>query len=129
MAQTYQSDDQKLVTIQSFMDEAGGLASFREFDPFGERHGSWQRTMHTWSEADGLDRYVIAALTSLEEGDEIAVMERDREDELETDSANDVDRLADFPAAAPRISGRSSMLSVHSKLISQIRRDGVIPFG
>jgi hypothetical protein len=74
MAQIQQADDPKLVAIQLLMDEAGGPASFREFDPFGERHGSWQRTIHVWSEADGLDRYVIAAVTSLEEGDEIAVM-------------------------------------------------------
>jgi hypothetical protein len=55
------------------MDQAGGTAAFVELDPFGERHGSWPRTIHAWS--DGLDRYVVAALTSLDEGDDIAVME------------------------------------------------------
>jgi hypothetical protein len=54
------------------MDDAGRGASFRVLDPFGERHGSWQRTLHVL--AGGLDRYVIAAVTSLEDGDDIAVM-------------------------------------------------------
>src|ERR1700683_2934194 len=53
---------------------AAGPAHFHELDPFGERHGSWQRTIHAWSAPDGLDRYVIAAVTSLDDGDEIAVM-------------------------------------------------------
>jgi len=35
--------------MQLLMDEAGRAASFRELDPFGERHGSWQRTIHAWS--------------------------------------------------------------------------------
>jgi hypothetical protein len=72
MAQINQADDPELVAIQLLMDEAGRLASFHEFDPFGERHGSWQRTVHAWS--GGLDRYVIAAVTSLDDGDEIAIM-------------------------------------------------------
>lgn len=74
MAQINQADDPKLVEMQRLMDEAGRAASFHEFDPFGERHGSWQRTIHAWSAPDGLDRYVIAALTSLDDGEEIAVM-------------------------------------------------------
>ena len=41
-------------------------------DPFGERHGSWQRTIHLCS--GGLDRYVMAAITSRDDGDEIAVI-------------------------------------------------------
>lgn len=74
MAQINQADDPKLVAMQLLMDEAGSTASFHELDPFGERHGSWQRTMHAWSSSDDLDRYVIAAVTSLDDGDEIAVM-------------------------------------------------------
>ena len=74
MAQINQADDPRLVTMQLLMDEAGQAASFEEFDPFGERHGSWQRTIHAWSAPEGLDRYVIAAVTSLDDGDEIAVM-------------------------------------------------------
>jgi len=73
MAQISQADDPKLVTMQLLMDEAGRAASFHELDPFGERHGSWQRTIHAWSAPDGLDRYVIAAVTSLDDGDEVAV--------------------------------------------------------
>lgn len=72
MAQIDQANDPRLVALQLLMDQAGGTAAFEELDPFGERHGSWQRTIHAWS--DGLDRYVVAALTSLDEGDEIAVM-------------------------------------------------------
>src|SRR5579863_9674190 len=74
MAQINQADDPKLVAMQLLMDEACQAASFHELDPFGERHGSWQRTIHAWSAPDGLDRYVIAAVTSLDDGDEIAVM-------------------------------------------------------
>jgi hypothetical protein len=74
MAQINQADDPKLVATKLLMDEAGRTASFHEFDPFGERHGSWQRTIHAWSAPDGLDRYVIAAVTSLDDEEEIAVM-------------------------------------------------------
>ena len=74
MAQISQADDPKLVRMQLLMDEAGRAASFHELDPFGERHGSWQRTIHAWTASDGLDRYVIAAVTSLDDGDEVAVM-------------------------------------------------------
>jgi hypothetical protein len=74
MSQINQADDPRLVTMQLLMDEAGRTASFDELDPFGERHGSWQRTIHAWSAPDGLDRYVIAAVTSLDDGDEVAVM-------------------------------------------------------
>jgi hypothetical protein len=72
MTQIDRADDPRLVALQSLMDEAGESASFQELDPFGERHGSWQRTIHAWSR--GLDRYVVAAITSLDEGDEITVM-------------------------------------------------------
>ena len=74
MAPINQADDPRLVAIQSLLDQAGGPASFEELDPFGERHGSWQRTIHAWSAPDGLDRYVIAAVTNLDDGDEITVM-------------------------------------------------------
>jgi hypothetical protein len=53
---------------------AGRAASFHELDSFGERHGSWQRTIHAWSAPDHLDRYVVAAFTSFDDGDEVAVM-------------------------------------------------------
>ena len=74
MAQINQADDPRLVAMRLLMDEAGRAASFHELDPFGERHGSWQRTIHAWSAPDGLDRYVVAAVTSLDDGEEIAVM-------------------------------------------------------
>jgi len=60
--------------MKLLMDEAGRAASFHELDSFGERYGSWQRTIHAWSAPDGLDRYVIAAVTSLDDEEEIAVM-------------------------------------------------------
>lgn len=72
MAMIKQPSDPRLVEIQLLMDAAGRSASFTELDPFGERHGSWQRTIHVWS--DGLDRYVVAAVTNSDDGDEIAVM-------------------------------------------------------
>jgi hypothetical protein len=53
------------------MDEAGSDARFAELDPFGERHGSWQRTLHSYR--TDLDRYVLVSLTNLGEIDEIAV--------------------------------------------------------
>ncbi len=74
MAQMIQADDPRLVTMQLLMDEAGRPASFHEFDPFGERHGSWQRTIHTWSASGRLDRYVVAAVTSLDDEDEVSIM-------------------------------------------------------
>lgn len=84
MARIDRADDPRLATLQSLMDEAGEVASFRELDLFGERHGSWQRTIHAW--ASGLDRYVVVALTSLDEGDEIAVM-AGAEERVPNDSA------------------------------------------
>jgi hypothetical protein len=66
-----QADDPRLLRLQILMDEAGRDASFTELDPFGERHGSWQRVLH--SSRGELDRYVLVALTNLEDGDEIAV--------------------------------------------------------
>lgn len=66
-----QANDPRLLRLQTLMDEAGRGAQFTELDPFGERHGSWQRTIHSYRAE--LDRYVLVALTNLEEGDEIAV--------------------------------------------------------
>ena len=66
-----QANDARLLRLQTLMDEAGSGAQFTELDPFGERHGSWQRTIHSYRAE--LDRYVLVALTNLEEGDEIAV--------------------------------------------------------
>ena len=74
MAQIDHADDPRLIAMQLLTDEAGRTASFHELDPFGERHGSWQLTIHTWSARDGLDRYVIAAVSSLDDTDEVAVM-------------------------------------------------------
>lgn len=74
MPQINQADDPKLAEMQSLMDEAGLPAFFHELDAFGERHGSWQRTIHKWSVTDGLDRYVIVAVTSLDDADDISVM-------------------------------------------------------
>ncbi len=65
------ANDARLLRLQSLMDDAGSGAQFTELDPFGERHGSWQRTLHSYRAE--LDRYVLVALTNLEEGDEIAV--------------------------------------------------------
>jgi hypothetical protein len=66
------SDDVRLLKLQELMDEAGAAVSFTEFDPFGERHGSWQRTLH--KHAGNLDRYVVVALTSLDDHEEVAAM-------------------------------------------------------
>lgn len=65
-------DDLRLLKLQELMDEAGVNVAFTEFDPFGERHGSWQRTLHKY--AGNLDRYVVVALTSLDDHDEVAAI-------------------------------------------------------
>jgi hypothetical protein len=66
-----QANDPKLLRLQTVMNEAASSSQFTELDPFGERHGSWQRTLHSYTA--GLDRYVLVALTNLDDGDEIAV--------------------------------------------------------
>jgi hypothetical protein len=66
-----QANDPRLLRLQTLMDEAGSGAQFTELDPFGERHGSWQRTLHSYR-AD-LDRYVLVALTHLDGSAEIAI--------------------------------------------------------
>jgi hypothetical protein len=108
MARINQTDDLRLVTIQSLMDEAGQTASFHELDPFGERHGSWQRTIHAWSAPDGLDRYVIAAVTSLDDGDEVAVM-AGAEERSAADSAGKP-RFRRFDVGSIRLNGDSPNL-------------------
>ena len=105
MAQINQADDPKLVTMQLLMDEAGRAASFHELDPFGERHGSWQRTIHAWSSPDGLDRYVIAAVTGLDDGDEVSVM-AGAEERSVADSA-DRPRFRRFDVGSIRLNGDS----------------------
>jgi len=105
MAQINQADDPKLVAMRLLMDEAGRAASFHELDPFGDRHGSWQRTIHAWSAPDGLDRYVIAAVTSLDDGDEIAVM-AGAEERSGADSAGRP-RFRRFDVGSVRLNGDS----------------------
>jgi hypothetical protein len=105
MAQINQADDPKLVAMRLLMDEAGRAASFHELDPFGERHGSWQRTIHAWTAPDGLDRYVIAAVTSLDDGDEIAVM-AGAEERSVADSAGRP-RFRRFDVGSVRLNGDS----------------------
>ncbi len=114
MAQVTQADDPKLAAIQLLMDEAGRAASFHELDPFGERHGSWQRTIHAWSAPDGLDRYVIAALTSLDDGDEIAVM-CGAEERSVTDST-DRPKFRRFDVGSIRLDGDSPDLWPTAKI-------------
>ncbi len=72
MAQIDRADDPRLVNLQTLMDEADTYGVFEELDPFGERHGTWQRTIHAWSQ--NLDRCVSVAVNSFDDGDEIAVM-------------------------------------------------------
>jgi hypothetical protein len=103
MAQINQADDPKLFAMQLLMDEAGRAASFHELDPFGERHGSWQRTIHASSASDGLDRYVIAAVTSLDDGDEIAVM-AGAEERFDADSTGRL-RFRRFDVGSIRLGG------------------------
>jgi hypothetical protein len=105
MAQINQADDPRLVTMQLLMDEAGSGASFHELDPFGERHGSWQRTIHAWSAPDGLDRYVIAAVTSFDDSDEVAVM-AGAEERSVADSAGKP-RFRRFDVGSIRLNGDS----------------------
>ena len=72
VAQIDRSDDPRLIALRTLMDEADTDGVFRELDPFGERHGSWQRTIHSWSQ--NLDRYVSVAVNSSDDGNEIAVI-------------------------------------------------------
>jgi hypothetical protein len=119
MAQINQADDPKLVTMQLLMDEAGRAASFHELDPFGERHGSWQRTIHAWSAPDILDRYVIAAVTSLDDGDEIAVM-AGAEDRSVADSAGRP-RFRRFDVGSIRLNGDWPTADIKSLLAQAVR--------
>ena len=108
MARINQADDPKLAAIRLLMDEAGRAASFHEFDPFGERHGSWQRTIHAWSEPDGLDRYVIAAVTSLDDGDEVAIMAGAEERSVADSTGRP--RFRSFDVGSIRLNGDSPNL-------------------
>ena len=72
MVQIERTDDPRLLNLQTLMDEADTGGVFEELDPFGERHGSWQRTIHSWSQ--NLGRYVSVAVNSSDDGDDIAVM-------------------------------------------------------
>ena len=119
MAQINQADDPKLVTMQLLMDEAGRAESFHEFDPFGERHGSWQRTIHAWSAPDGLDRYVIAAATSLDDGEEIAVMAGAEERSI-ADSAGRP-RFRRFDVGSIRLNGDWPTADIKSLLAQAVR--------
>ena len=108
MAQISHADDPRLVAMQSLMDEAGGAASFHELDAFGERHGIWQRTIHAWSAPDGLDRYVIAAVTSIDDGDEVAVMAGAEERSVADSTGRP--RFRRFDVGSIRLSGDSLIL-------------------
>jgi hypothetical protein len=119
MAQINQADDPKLVTMQLLMDEAGRAASFHELDPFGERHGSWQRTIHAWSAPDSLDRYVIAAVTSLDDGDEIAVMAGAEERSI-ADSAGRP-RFRRFDVGSIRLNGDWPTADIKNLLAQAVR--------
>ena len=66
------ASDERLVTIAELMDSAGQSADFAELDPFGERHGCWERTLHR--ESGGLRRYVSLAITVDEDHPELSVM-------------------------------------------------------
>jgi hypothetical protein len=105
MTQITQADDPKLVAMQLLMDEAGRAASFHELDPFGGRHGSWQRTIHAWDAPDGLDRYVIATVTSLDDGDEVAVMAGAEERSVADSSGKP--RFRRFDVGSIRLNGDS----------------------
>ncbi len=119
MAQINQVDDPKLVAMRLLMDEAGRAASFHELDPFGERHGSWQRTIHAWSAPDHLDRYVIAAVTSLDDGDEVAVM-AGAEERSVPDSAGRP-RFRRFDVGSLRLNGEWPTADIKNLLAQAVR--------
>jgi len=66
------ANDDRLVTIAELMDSAGRDAQFTELDPFGERHGCWERTLHR--ENGGLRRYVSLAITPDDDSPELSVI-------------------------------------------------------
>jgi hypothetical protein len=72
MTKITEATDPILLHLQTLMDEVGLAAQFSELDPFGERHGSWQRTLHSYR--IGLDRFVVVAVTDWEDCFEIAVL-------------------------------------------------------
>jgi len=119
VAQINQADDPKLVAMQLLMDEAGRAASFHELDPFGERHGSWQRTIHAWSAPDGLDRYVVAAVTSLDDGEEIAVMAGAEERSIADSTGRP--RFRRFDVGSIRLNGDWPTADIKSLLAQAVR--------
>ena len=64
--------DERLGAIAELMDSVGLDAQFAELDPFGERHGCWERTLHCQS--GGLRRYVSLAITPDEDYPEVSVI-------------------------------------------------------
>jgi hypothetical protein len=72
MTEITSASDARLQSLPTLMDEAARGSSFRELDPFGERHGIWERTLHQYSAQ--LDRYVSVGLTNLDAHDEVVVI-------------------------------------------------------
>jgi hypothetical protein len=67
-----EASDERLGAIAQLMDSVGLDAQFTELDPFGERHGCWERTLHR--ESGGLRRYVSLAITADEYNPEVSVI-------------------------------------------------------
>jgi hypothetical protein len=89
-------------------------------DPFGERHGSWQRTLHSYHAE--LDRYVLVALTNLEDGDEIAVS-AGAEERTNSDDHTVKARFRRFDVGTVRI---DSVVSAHwPPQVQQLIEQGV----
>src|SRR5919197_2671307 len=72
MSEINSASDVRLQSLAALMDEAARDTSFRELDPFGERHGCWERTLHQYS--GQLNRYVSAGLTNMDDHDELVVI-------------------------------------------------------
>ncbi|HZS57073.1 MAG TPA: hypothetical protein VFA65_21905 [Bryobacteraceae bacterium] len=72
MVEVSSGSDPRLTMLRALMNDAAVPYGFVELDPFGERHGSWQRTLHV--SANSLDRYLMVAFTTLEDHDEISVI-------------------------------------------------------
>jgi hypothetical protein len=71
MTEITSAGDARLRSLAALMDEATRGTPFRELDPFGERHGSWERTLHQYG--GQLDRYVSVGLTNMDDHDEVVV--------------------------------------------------------
>lgn len=72
MTEITSASDVRLQSLAALMDDAARGTEFRELDPFGDRHGNWERTLHHYS--GQLDRYVSAGLTSADDHDEVVVV-------------------------------------------------------